>query len=133
MKKTPKIILTLGLVFGFISSGFAASNSAGDYTNNVQQYRSMVSTDTVMKYSKTLLDRSTVANKLKNSSDLSEQERYDEAVKMFNKANKALQAGESEEAKKLALESIRVIARSVPKYYARLARENRSQIARNDQ
>jgi len=133
MKTTPKMILTLGLVFGFISTGFAANEITADSGKNVQQYRSMVSADTVLKYGEALLVRSSVAKKLKNSSSLSDQERYIEAVNIFDEANKAFQAGEKEEAKKLALDSIRVIGRSVPQYYARIAKENRSQIARNDQ
>lgn len=133
MKTTPKMILILALVLGFVSTGFAANGSVDDSSKNVQQYRAMVSTETVMNYNKALLNRSTVAQKLKNSSDLTDQERYSEAVKIFNEANKAYEAGESEAAKNLALDSIRVIGRSVPKYYARLAKENQSRIARNDQ
>ena len=133
MKTIPKMILTLGLVFGFISTGFASNDFTADSSKNVQQYRSMVSADTVMKYGEALLVRSSVAKKLKNSSSLSDQERYIEAVNIFDEANKAFQAGEKEEARKLALDSIRVIGRSVPQYYARIAKENRSQIARNDQ
>jgi len=93
----------------------------------------MVSADTVMKYGEALLVRSTIVKKMKNSSSLSDQERYIEVVNIFNEANKAFQSGEMEEAKKLALDSIRVIGRSVPQYYARIAKENRSQIARNVQ
>lgn len=126
MKKSTQIILSLGLALGFVGTSFA-----GVSTQNVQQYRSMVSADTALNYSKVLLDRSTVARKLKFSDDISDRARYNEAAGILEEAKKAFEAGNDTEAKKLAIESVRVIARSVPRYYSRL--EQQIQFAKNSQ
>ena len=128
MKKSTQIILSLGLALGLISTSFAGVSG-----KNVQQYRSMVSADTVLNYSKVLLDRSTVAQKLKFSGDFSDRARYNEATGILEEANKAFQAGNDTEAKKLAIDSIRVIARSVPRYYSRMDQNKQIQVAKNSE
>ena len=133
MKKSTQIILSLGLALGLISTSFAANSFADKSSQNVQQYRSMVSADTVLNYSKVLLDRSTVAQKLKFSGDFSDRARYNEATGILEEANKAFQAGNDTEAKKLAIESIRVIARSVPRYYSRMDQNKQTQVAKNSE
>lgn len=129
MKKSAKIILAVGLVLGL--SGVSQANISSQPVQ--QQYRAMVSTDTVLNYSKVLLERSSVARKLKFSDDASDQARFNEAVETLDSANEAFRLGNDAEAKKLALEAIRIIARSVPRYYSRLEQQNKVQVASNEQ
>jgi len=129
MKKSNRIMLAIALVFGLSSVSFANISS-----QSAQQYRSMVSTETVLNYSKVLLERSTVARKLKFSDDPSDQARFNEAVKTLELANEAYTHGDSNEAKKLGTESIRIIARSMPRYYSRLDQHKQaSTIAKNEE
>ena len=127
MKKITSIILTAGLFLGFASSSFAVSSDSGfaNTTNQrLQQYRATVSPETMLGYNQVLLERSSVAAKLKFSSNYADKARYEEAVAIYQKATQAHQDGDFNKAKQLALESIRVIARSVPQYYNRVAKTN---------
>jgi hypothetical protein len=127
MKKITSIILTAGLFLGFASSSYAVSSDS-TYTNNtntrLQQYRDTVSPETMLGYSQVLLERSSVAAKLKFSGNHKDKARYAKAKEIHQEAIQAHQDGNFSKAKKLALESIRVIARSVPQYYNRLAKTN---------
>ena len=127
MKKITSIILTAGLFIGFASSSYAVSSDP-TYTNTtnqrLQQYRATVSPETMLGYSQVLLERSSVAAKLKFSGDHTDKARYAKAKGIHQKATQAHQNGDFDKAKKLALESIRVIARSVPQYYNRVAEKN---------
>ena len=127
MKKITSIILTTGLFLSFASSSYAVSSDP-TYTNTtnqrLQQYRSSVSPEAMLGYSQVLLERSSVAAKLKLSGNHVDKARYTEAVKIYQKATQAHQEGNFNKAKRLALESIRVIARSVPQYYNRVAKAN---------
>lgn len=126
MKTIKKIFAVSGLVMGFVVSNsvFAANTTAplvSDSNQRIQQYRAMVSTDTMLKYGNILLHRSSVAKKLKFSSNPVDSARYNKALDMFKTAEKHYQAGDEVQAKKFALESIRVIARAVPQYYTQTA------------
>ena len=121
------LVLAIGLFFGFVSNSHAVNinqENTGVPKQKIQQYQSMVSTSTVLKYSETLLNRSTVARKLKFSSHHADTTRYAEAIKIYQDAHKAYKDGNDTKAKRLAVESIRVIARSVPRSqnYSQLAR-----------
>ena len=123
------LVLAIGLFFGFVSNSHAVSINQ-DHTSvpkqNIQLYQSMVSTSTVLKYSETLLNRSTVARKLKLSGSHADKARYAEAITIHQDAHKAYKDGDDTKAKRLAVESIRIIARSVPrsKHYSRIAKLN---------
>ena len=127
MKKITSIILTAGLFLGFASSSYTVSSDS-TYTNNtntrLQQYRATVSPETMLGYSQVLLERSSVAAKLKFSGNHEDKARYAKAKGIYQKATQAHKDGDFDKAKKLALESIRVIARSVPQYYSRVAEVN---------
>ena len=124
MNKITHTLLTISLFLGLVSTGLAA-NMERDFVSNsnqrIQQYQSMVSTDTVLRYSKTLLTRSTVAQKLKFSGDASENAHYEKAMSVYKQAEQAHEAGNDTEAKKLAMQAIRVIASNVPRHYRRIA------------
>lgn len=128
MKKNKLIIIATSLFLGIVSTSYAVnpdSNIADESIQGIQKYRSLVSAKTVLNYSEVLLMRSSVAHKLKFSDDPTDKARFAEAKKIYREASKAYHAGNSAEAKKLALKSIRVIARSVPRYYNRVAQANR--------
>jgi hypothetical protein len=125
MKTYTNIIAALGLVAGFVSSGYAATSGTQyvDETNQrIQQYREMVSADTALNYSEILLQRSSVAHKLKFSNNPVDNARYAKALDVYKAAEHAYLNGNEEQAKKLALESIRVIARAIPQYYSQTAK-----------
>lgn len=124
MKRITSIMLAAGLFLGFVSSSYAVSSDP-TYTNTtnqrLQQYRATVSPEAMLGYSQVLLDRSSVAAKLKLSGNHVDKARYRDAVEIYQKATQAHKEGNFNKAKRLALESIRVIARSVPQYYSRVA------------
>ena len=125
------LLLAIGLFFGFVSSSYAVSSDAiqtNKTGQNIKQYRSMVSTSTVLRYSEILLHRSSVARKLKFSSNHADNARYAEAMEIYQEATRAYKAGDDIKAKKLADKSIRVIARSIPRYqhYSQVARTNKT-------
>ena len=125
MKKRTNILLSIGLFLSLVSTGISANISKelfNDSDQRIQQYQSMVSTDTVLKFGKALLARSTVAQKLKVSGDVSEKAHFDNAVAVYEEARKAYERGNDTEARKLALKAIRVIASSVPRHYKRVAK-----------
>lgn len=122
MKKSTSTALAVSLVLGLASTSQAAgvntdSSNIDRINQATQQYRSMVSTDTALHYSEVLLERSTVARKLKASDDPADKARYAEAMGIYQEATKAHQEGNDIEAKNLALEAIRVIARAVKQFY----------------
>jgi len=125
------LALAIGLFFGFVSNSYAATsntiqtNKAGQ---NIKQYRAMVSTSTVLRYSEILLNRSSVARKLIFSGNHADKARYVEAMAMYQKATQAYKPGNDIKAKKLADESIRIITRSIPrsKYYSRAVKLNKT-------
>ena len=126
MKTINKFFAVSSLVMGFIVSNsvFAANTTAplvSDSNQRIQQYRDMVSTDTMLKYGNILLHRSSVANKLKFSSNPVDNARYHKALDLYKTAEMQYQAGDEVQAKKLALESIRTIAKAVPQYYTQTA------------
>ena len=123
------LVLAIGLFFGFVSNSYAASNNkiqANKTSQNIKQYRAMVPTSTVLRYSEILLNRSTVARKLKLSGNHADKARYAEAMEKFKKATQAYESGNDTKAKILANESIRVIARSIPRsqHYSHAAKVN---------
>jgi hypothetical protein len=124
MNKGTQIILSVGLFLGLVSTSFAA-NMSKDFVSNsnqrLQNYQTMVSAKTTLRYSGTLLERSTVAQKLKFSGNSSEQAHYAKAMAIYQEAKKAYEAGNDTDAKKLSLEAIRVIASTVPRHYRRVA------------
>jgi len=127
MKTITRIVATTGLMISSIFAGNAmASNSDQPYVSGtnqrIEQYREMVSASTMLNYSDVLLQRSTVAQKLKLSTNPNDQARYTEALQKYNAAERALQKGNEQQAKLLALESIRVIAKAVPTYYSQTAK-----------
>ena len=125
------LLLAIGLFFGFVSNSYAVSSNTiqkNKTSQNIKQYRSMVSTSTVLRYSEILLNRSSVARKLKFSGNYADKARYAEAMKIYQKATQAYKSGDDAKAKKLADESIRVIARSIPRsqHYSQTARINKT-------
>jgi hypothetical protein len=127
MKMSKLTIIATGLILGFASTSYAAnpdSNFASTSNQGVERYQALVSAETVLNYSEVLLMRSSVARKLKFSDDLTDQARFAKAKQIYREASKAYHAGNDAQAKKLALESIQVIARSVPRYYDRVAKAN---------
>ena len=128
MKKSTQIILSIALMFGFVSTSFATSTGeefVSDSDQRLQKYQSMVSAKTTLKYSGTLLKRSTVAQKLKFSGDASEKAHYENAMSKYQEAVNAYEQGNNEEAKKLSLQAIRIIASTVPRHYSRVAKLNK--------
>ena len=127
MNKGTQIILSVGLFLGLVSTSFAA-NMDEDFISNsnqrLQTYQTMVSAKTTLRYSGTLLERSTVAQKLKLSGDASEKAHYEKAMSIYQEAKKAYEAGNDTDAKKLSLKAIRVIASTVPRHYRRVAELN---------
>lgn len=124
MEKRTTILLSIGLILGLLNTGVTANigkEIVNDSDQRLQQYQSMVSTDTVLRFGRTLLDRSTVAQKLKYSGDVAEKAHYENAVGIYEKARRAYERGNDIEARKLALKAIRVIATSVPRHYRRVA------------
>lgn len=125
MKSITSIIVTAGLFLGFVSSSYAVSLGPGianQANGRIEQYRATVSPESMLKYNQILLERSTVAVKLKFSSNREEKTRYAEAVDIYKKAIQAQHDGNPHDVKKLALESIRIIAKTVPHYYSRMAK-----------
>jgi hypothetical protein len=127
MKNITSIMLAASLSLGFVSSSYAVSSDP-TYTNTtnqrLQQYRSTVSPEAMLGYSQVLLERSSVAAKLKFSGNHVDKARYAKAKEIHQEATQAHQEGNFNKAKRLALKSIRVIARSVPQYYNRVANAN---------
>lgn len=124
MEKHTNILLSIGLILALISTGVTANIDKEFVSNSdqrLQQHQSMVSTDTVIRFGGTLLERSPVAQKLKFSGDVSEKAHYENAVGIYEKALKAYEFGNDIEARKLALQAIHVIASSVPRHYRRVA------------
>ena len=126
MKTTKQLIVAFSLVLGFAVSNsiFAASpgNTLVNETNQkIQQYQEMVSTDTMLKYGNILLNRSTVAKKLKFSANPVDNARYRQALDTYKSAEQQYQLGNNAQAKSLALNAIREIARAVPQYYTQTA------------
>lgn len=127
MKTTRKLIVAFSLVTGFaVSNSIFAANSSSALVNEsnqkVQQYQDMVSTDTMLKYGNILLNRSTVANKLKFSTNPIDNDRYRHALDTYKSAERQYQIGNDDQAKRLALNAIREIARAVPQYYTQTAK-----------
>ena len=125
MEKRTNILLSIGLILGLMSTGVTANigkDIVSDSDQRLQQHQSMVSTDTVIRFGKTLLARSTVAQKLKYSEDVAEKAHYENAVAIYKDARKAYERGNGTEARILALKAIRVIASSVPRHYKRIAK-----------
>ena len=124
MEKRTNIMLSIGLILGLMSTGVTANigkDIVSDSGQRLQQHQSMVSTDTVIRFGRTLLERSTVAQKLKHSGDVSEKAHYENAVGIYEQARKAYEFGDDVKARKLALQAIQVIASSVPRHYRRVA------------
>ena len=127
MKKITSIMLATGLFLGLVSSSYAVSSDP-TYTNTsnqrLQQYRATVSPETMLEYNQVLLERSSIAAKLKFSGNHEDKARYTKAKGIYQEATQAHQSGDFIKAKNLALESIRIIARSIPQYYSRVADAN---------
>ena len=125
------LLLAIGLFFGFVSNSYAVSTNQvqeNKTSQNLKQYQAMVSTSTALRYSEILLNRSSVARKLKFSGNHADKARYAEAMEIYQKATQAYKAGDDIKAKKLADESIRVIARSIPRsqHYSQTDRINKT-------
>jgi len=125
MKNFTYAIVAICLAMGIVSTSYAANSSArfvDESNQRIQQYRTMVSADTMLNYSNILLQRSTVANKLKSSNNPIDTARYTKALDIHKQAEQAMQNGNIQQAKILALESIRTVARAVPHYYSQTAK-----------
>jgi len=125
MKNITYIVVAISLVMGIVSTSYAANSSArfvDESNQRIQQYRTMVSADTMLKYSNILLQKSTVAQKLKLSGNPNDSARYEKALDIHKQAEQAMQQGDTQQAKMLALESIRTVARAVPHYYSQTAK-----------
>lgn len=123
MKNSTSIILASVLIFCFATTSYADkenlnTNIVNEPKQRIQQFGT-VSAEKALKYSEILLKRSSVARKLKFSDDLGLKARYSKALETLQDASNTYQAGNYAEAKELALESIRIIARSIPRYYNR--------------
>jgi len=127
MNTMKKIIAFTGLVMGVAVTNtvFASSNSQpfnSESLERVQQYQTMVSTNTMLNYGNILLQRSSVAQKLKLSNNPADNTRYHQALEIYKQAEQAYQSGDEIKAKQLALDAIRMIARAVPQYYSQTAK-----------
>lgn len=78
-----------------------------------------VSTENILESSEVLLNRSSIAHRLKVSDDPVIRSIYFRALDIYQEATNAYSAGNYSKAKELALDSIQIIARSVPRYYDR--------------
>jgi len=127
MSKFTGIIVAISLAFGIASTSHAV-NLKSDFESKsnqpIESYGSLVSTKSMMKYTETLLLQSSVAHKLKSSNDVTDHARYERAMDIYEKATKAYLVGDNTQAKNLALESIRLIAKSVSQYNNRVAKLN---------
>jgi len=124
MKTYTQFIAAISMVMGIASTSFAANSSAqfvDESNQRIQQYRTMVSADTMLNYSNILLQRSSVAHKLKFSDNPVDNARYTKALEIHKQAEQAMQQGDEQHAKLLALESIRTVARAVPHYFSQTA------------
>ena len=125
MKNFTYIIAVISLAMGIASTSYAANSSArfvDESNQRIQQYRTMVSADTMLNYSNILLQKSTVAQNLKLSDNPVDTARYEKALGIHKQAEQAMQQGNSQQAKILALESIRMVARAIPHYYSQTAK-----------
>jgi hypothetical protein len=123
------LLLAIGLFFGFVTNSYAISTKnigANDANKSLKKYQAMVPTSTVLRYSEILLNRSSVARKLKFSGNHADKARYAKAMEIYQKATQAYKSGDDTKAKKLAGESIRIIAKSIPRsqHYSQVAGSN---------
>jgi hypothetical protein len=92
MKESKLIIITTSILFfSFSPMSYAASpnvNVDEKSTQGIQKYHSAVSAENAMIFSKALLMRSAVANKLKSSSNLTHKAQFAEAEKIYEEATK---------------------------------------------
>jgi len=126
MKKITSVILATSLVMGYMQTSYAFSKEpkpsfiAGSGYLVGQEHSGMLS-DRLLKNTRTLLEKSAITLKLKNSDNPNDRARYAEAEEMFKKAEAARSVGNYKEAEKLAIETARVIAKAMPEFHKRLA------------
>lgn len=128
MDKRRLIIIATSLILSFSVEVYADSpdlNVADKSIQDNQKYHSWVTAESILNFNKVLLMRSPVARKLKSSDDLTDKANYAEAEKIYQDASIAYHAGDTAQARSLALESISVIARSVSQYNNRGVQANR--------
>lgn len=79
-----------------------------------------ISIENILESSGLLLNRSSIARRLKVSDDHVIRSIYFRALEKYQDATNAYSAGNYSKAKVLALDSIQTIAKSVPRYYDRI-------------
>ena len=118
------LIIYLGLIFGFASTSFAASQEDNQSNKSAQQNNYVGSAETALRRTEDLLNRSRVTHLLVTSKNPADKAHYKEAMDIYKNARKAYEAGNGEKAKQLAIDVIQHIARSVHQYYDRKAKQD---------
>lgn len=126
MNKNTLNILVVILFLGFVSTSHAldVKPGSGDTNQVIQKYYSKISAGMVLSYNENLLERSPIAHNLKISNNPADKAHYSKAMGIYRKASKTYQTGNDIEAKRLAIKSIRTIAKAVPQFYNRIAIAN---------